>query len=219
MTQTAQPTEPATPGAADSRGPAALPGETRAPGTVRVNRVILVLLGLLLTLAGAAGLAAGLGLFGRRLTQQPVLDPATEDFAAANGWFWPVVAVAGGVLALLCLWWLLRQARSNRVSELRLVTDPRRGHTDLAAGALTGALESEVGGYRGVARTSAHLSGSSTTPHLTMSVTLDGRVEPAELHTRIAHEALAHARSALGRDDLPTRLELNLPSARRRDVR
>ena len=114
-----------------TRGPATLAAETRAPGTVRVNRTVFTVLGLLLAAAGAAGLATALGLFGRRLSDQPVLGPTVEDFVAANRWFWPVVAIAAGLLALFCLWWLLLQTRSNRISELRLVTDPQRGHTDL----------------------------------------------------------------------------------------
>jgi hypothetical protein len=222
-TQTTEPAPPRAPGASAAAhradGPTALPAETRAAGTVRANRIILMLLGLVLTVTGAAGLAAGLGAFGRRLTHQPVLSPATMHFVARNSWFWPVVAVAGGVLALLCLWWLLRQARSDRVGEVRLVTDRRRGNTDLAARALTDAVETEIEGYRGVTRASASLSGASTAPRLSVTVTLDGRVKPAEVHERIVREAASRVREALGRDDVPTRLELQLTRGGRRDVR
>jgi hypothetical protein len=225
QTETAEPAAGRAPAAGGSTaahragGPTALPAETRAPGTVRTNRVVLILLGLVLTATGAAGLAAGLGLFGRRLAHQPVLSPAATQFVARNGWFWPVVGVAGGVLALLCLWWLLRQARSNRVGELRLVTDRRRGNTDLAARALTDAVETEVEGYRGVARASAYLSGAPTAPRLVLTVTLDRRVRPAEVHERVVRAAVSHVREALGRDDVPARLDLQLTRGRRRDVR
>ena len=202
-----------------ARRPARLAPETRAPGTVRVNRTVLTVLGLLLTVAGAAGLATALGLFGRRLSDQPVLGPAVEDFVAANRWFWPVVAIAAALLALLCLWWLLSQARSNRVSELRLATNPHRGHTDLTASALTDALTGEIEDYHGVSRATAHLSGANTAPRLSLTVALDGRVEPAEIHRRITAEAIPHARQALSTDHLPTRLELQLPRTPRRDVR
>jgi hypothetical protein len=200
-------------------GPATLAPETRAPGTVRVNRTFFTVLGLLLTVAGAAGLAAALGLFGRRLSDQPVLGPAVEDFVAANRWFWPVVAIAAGLLALLCLWWLLLQTRSNRISELRLVTDPQRGHTDLTTRALTHALIDEIEGYHGVTRATAHLSGTSAAPKLSLTVALNGRVGPAEIHRRITAEAIPHAHQALSTDHLPTRLELQLPRTQHRDVR
>ncbi len=201
------------------RGPATLAAETRAPGTVRVNRTFFTVLGLLLAAAGAAGLATALGLFGRRLSDQPVLGPTVEDFVAANRWFWPVLAIAAGLLALLCLWWLLLQTRSNRISELRLVTDPQRGHTDLTTRALTHALIDEIEGYHGVTRATAHLSGTSAAPKLSLTVALDGRVGPAEIHRRIAAEAIPHARQALSTDHLPTRLELQLPRTQHRDVR
>jgi hypothetical protein len=200
-------------------GPSTLAAETRAPGTVRVNRTVLTVLGLLLAAAGAVGLASALGLFGRRLSDQSVLGPTVEDFVKANRWFWPVVAIAAGLLALLCLWWLLLQTRSNRIGELRLVTGPQRGHTDLTTRALTHALIDEIEGYHGVTRATAHLSGTSTAPKLSLDVALDGRVGPAEIHQRITVEAIPHARQALSTDHLPTRLELQLPRTQHRDVR
>jgi hypothetical protein len=153
------------------------------------------------------------------MSDQPVLGRAVEDFVAANRWFWPVVAVAAGLLALLCLWWLLLQARSNRVSRVRLATDPRRGYTDLTARALTNAVTGEIEGYHGVTRAAAHLSGTSAAPKLSLTAALDGRVGPAEIHRRITAEAIPHAHQALGTDQLPTRLELQLPRTPRRDVR
>jgi hypothetical protein len=205
--------------APSGRTPATLAAETRAPGTVRINRAALTVLGLLLAAAGAAGLATALGLFGRRMSDQPVLGPAVEDFVAANRWFWPLVAIAAALLALLCLWWLLLQGRSNRVSRVRLATDPRRGNTDLTARALTDAVTGEIEGYHGVTRAAAHLSGTSAAPKLSLTAALDGRVGPGEIHRRITAEAIPHARQALGTDQLPTRLELQLPRAQRRDVR
>jgi hypothetical protein len=207
------------PTAPTARGPVTLAAETRAPGTVRVNRTVFTVLGLLLAAAGAAGLATALGLFGRRLSDQPVLGPAVEGFIAANRWFWPVVAIAAGLLALLCLWWLLLQAHSNRISELRLATDPQRGYTDLTTRALTHAVIGEIEGYHGVTRATAHVTGTSTAPKLSLTVALDGRVGPAEIHRRITAEAIPHARQALSADHLPTRLELQLPRAQHRDVR
>jgi hypothetical protein len=208
-----QQTAPTTP------GPSTLAAETRAPGTLRVNRTFLTVLGLLLTAAGALGLATALGLFGRRMSDQSVLGPTVEDFVEANRWFWPLVAIAAGLLALLCLWWLLLQTRSNRIGELRLVTGPQSGHTDLTTRALTHALIDEIEGYHGVTRATAHLSGKSAAPELSLTVALDGRVGPAEIHRRITVEAIPHARQALSTDHLPTRLELQLPRTRPRDVR
>lgn len=216
MTTTEDRPAPSSPAPA---GPAALLPRTRARGVVRANRVVLALVGLLMAAAGAAALAAAFGLFGSRFSDRPVIDEPVTRFVDASPWFWPAVAVAGGLLALLCLWWLLAQGRSDRVAELPLARDPRRGHTDLDAAALTGAVEAEVEGYRGVTRARAGLSGASTAPLLSLTVTLDGRVGAGDLHTRIVDSALAHARQAVGRPDLPARIELVLPRGGRRDVR
>ncbi|PRY50647.1 hypothetical protein LY71_103211 [Geodermatophilus tzadiensis] len=218
MTTTEDRPAPA-PAPGGTAGPAALLPRTRARGVVRANRVVLALLGLLLAAAGAAALAVVLGLFGSRLADRPVLDTPVAGFVDARPWAWPVVGVAGALLALLCLRWLLAQARSDRVTRLPLARDPRRGDTELDAAALTGAVEDEVEGYHGVTRARAGLSGAATAPLLTLTVTLDGRVDAGELHTRVVDSAIAHARQALGRPDLPARVELVLPRRTRRDVR
>jgi hypothetical protein len=199
-------------------GPAALLPEARSRRTVRTNRVVLALVGLLLAVGGAAVLATGTGLFGARVAREPVISRTVERFVDANTWLWPVAGAVAVVLALLSLLWLLRQGRADRVGELPLVRD-ERGHTDLTAAALTGALEDEVEGYRGATRASAVLTGSTAAPRLSLTVTLDGRVPPAELHARLVEQAVAHARTAVGRPDLPVRIELLLPRHPRRDVR
>ncbi|MGR7027876.1 hypothetical protein [Geodermatophilus sp. URMC 62] len=109
--------------------------------------------------------------------------------------------------------------RSDRVGGLPLSRDAERGYTDLDATAVTGAVADEVEGHRGVTRARAGLSGARTAPLLTLTVTLDGRVDAGELHHRVVHGAVAHARQALGRPDLPARVELVLPPGARRDVR
>jgi hypothetical protein len=204
---------------ASAPGPTALHPTTRARGVDRVNRVVVALLGLLLAAAGAAGLAAALGALGTSRAERPVLDPSLAEFAAVHGWFWPAAGAGGALLALLSLRWLLAQARSDRVSSLPLSRDPRRGRTDLDAAAVTGAVEDEVEGCHGVTRARAVLSGATTAPVLTLTVTLDGRVDPDEVHRRVVDGAVTSVRRALAIPDLLTRLELVLPRRTRRDVR
>ena len=84
---------------------------------------------------------------------------------------------------------------------------------------MTHALIGEIEGYHGVTRATAYLSGTSAAAKLPLTVALDGRVGPAEIHRRITTEAIPHARQALSTDHLPTRLELQLPRTQHRDVR
>lgn len=189
-----------------------LPPEVRSPRTNRANRLLLLLLGLILLAGGLAALLTGLGVFGSTRADQPVFTAELVDFADRNAeWFWPLVAVVAVILGLLALWWLLIQARSNRVSNLDIEVDRVHGRTRLDAGAFTGALVDEIESYRGVAGASGRVVGDGLEPRLSLRVALDGRVDAGDVVRRIESEALAHARSALGAEQLPTRLELVVP--------
>lgn len=200
-------------------GPGYLPAETRAPGTVRTNRLVLALIGLLLLLAGAAVVLLGAEVFGSSRAAEPIISPATTDFVHRNGWYWPAVAVAAALVALLSLRWLVIQGHSNRLSSLPLGADGRDGRTTLPASALTGALEREVANLRGVSSARAHLSGDPESPQLSIRLSLDGRVPARELHQQIVGSVLRDARHALGTESLLTRLEFELPKSSQRDIR
>lgn len=188
-----------------------LPAESRAPRTVRANRVLLALIGLVLLLVGAGTVVLGTGLFGTDRADAPLLSPSVRAMPQRDGWFWPVVAVGSLIVALLALRWLYAQLRSDRLNRVELEPDPANGHTRLSTGALVDALTGEVAGYRGVREATAHLSGSSADPRLTVRVSLDGRVDPGEVRRRVEEDALVHVRQALGAPTLPTRVEFVLP--------
>lgn len=202
-----------------TRGPSALAAETRMPATVGWNRALITLIGAALAAAGLAVVALGVGLLAPDQRRRPVIDTPVDDFVADHAWFWPVVAVAAAIVALLSLRWLLAQVTSNRVHSLALEEDDDQGRTRLRSDALTQALVREIEGYRGVDRAQAHLSGSSTEPRLTLQVALDGRADVAEVHRRVSDDAVAHARGALSVDALPTRLELRASRGPARDLR
>lgn len=186
--------------------------EQRAPGTNRLNRGLLLGLGLVLLLGGAAAVLTGLGVFGRERADSPVLGPGVTGFAEDQRyWFWPLVALAALGLGLLALWWLLRQGRTADVGELELEPDRSRGGTRLSGTALTGAVAAEIETYRGVADANVRLLGNRASPRLSLRVRLDGRADPGEIRRRIEAQAVAHAREVLGDDRLPVRLELTVP--------
>ncbi len=191
---------------------ATLPPPARSARTDRVNRALLLLLGLILLLGGLAALLTGLGVFGAGRADQPVFARQLVDFVNRHAeWFWPVVAVVAVILGLLALRWLLIQARSDRISSLDLEVDRSHGRTRMDADALTGALVDEIESYRGVAGASGRLLGDGLEPRLSLRVALDGRVDAGDVLRRIENEALAHARSALSAEQMPTRLELVIP--------
>jgi hypothetical protein len=197
----------------------ALPPRTRAARVVRVNRVIIGLIGLILLLAGVAGLLAGFGVFGSTLEDEAVLSGRVDRFTERQDWFWPALSALTTILALLALWWLIAQLRTDRLRGIDLRPSGRDGQTYLDGDAITDAIEDEVESYRGVSRTRARLSGKRTAPRLTLVVTLDGRVGVGEIRHRVEEQALDHARHALETDWLPTRVDLTLPPAAQRNVR
>jgi hypothetical protein len=197
----------------------ALPPRTRAPRVERTNRAIIGLIGLLLLLAGVAALLAAFGVFGSTLKDEAVLSSRVDHFIAQHSWFWPALAALTAIIALLALWWLIAQLRTNRLRNIDLRPSGRDGQTYLHGSAITDAIEEEVESYRGVSRAHARLSGTRTAPRLTLAVTLDGRVSAGEIRHRVEGQAIDHARGALGTDRLPTRVDLVLPRATQRDVR
>lgn len=176
----------------------------------RINRTGLTLLGAVLAAGGGAGLARGLGAFGDGRASSPVLTGEARRFAEDNGWFWPAVAAAAVVLALLGLAWLLAQARTGKLPGLALEPDAEAGTTRLSAKAIAGALEDEIGEYPGVRNVRARLIGSSKRPELRLNVAYGQLADPAELRRRVQDEAVPRLRTALERDSVPTVVRLRL---------
>lgn len=177
--------------------------------TARLDRFLLLLLGLLLTAAGVLALLVGFGVFGSRLRDQPVFDNPVSVFVGDNGqWLWPVIALVGLLLGYLALRWLIAQLRPTGVRHLELEPGSGTGHTDLAGAAVTDAVREEIESYRGVAGTSARLTGDELDPELRLRVQLDARADVPSLRQRIETDAIAHARQALDSPQLPVRLDL-----------
>jgi hypothetical protein len=172
-----------------------------------VNRTGLILLGIVLTAAGGAGFARGLGAFGDARASAPVLGEARR-FADDHGWFWPAVAAAAVVMALLGLAWLLMQIRSGRLRGLALEPDDEAGTTRVEAKAIAGALEAEIGEYPGVHKVRARLIGSSKRSELRLDIAYGQGADPAELRRRIQDVAIPRLCTALDRGSIPTVVRL-----------
>ena len=181
-----------------------------------LNRTGLVLLGAVLAVAGGAGLARGLCVFGSGRASGPILTGQVRRFADGHGWFWPAVAGVAVVLALLGLAWLLAQGRSGRLGSLAMEPDAAAGRTRLAAKAVTRALEREIGDYPGVRKARARLVGSSARPELRLNVRYGLRADPADLHRRIMDEGVPRLCAALERDSVPAVVRLRLARGEQR---
>ena len=177
--------------------------------TPRLDRFLILLLGLLLTAAGVLALLLGLGVFGAGIRNRPVLDNVLSDHLGQNGqWLWPLIALVGLLVGLLALRWLIAQLTPTAVRDLQLEPAGTAGHTELAGSAVTSAVSQEIRGYRGVTGATARLTGDDTDPHLVLRVQLDRRADVAAVRDRIASSAVPNARQVLDDPQLPVQLDL-----------
>jgi hypothetical protein len=175
------------------------------PRVDALNRVVLTLLGLLVLAAGGLGIAAGVGAFPGSPDPR-VLPGSVRGFAASTPWFWWAVAGASLLLALLGLFWLVAQLRSDRRSLLDLTRDAADGTTTVHGAALTSAVVEEVERIRGVTGAGAGLRerrGGQLVLTVDLAETADiGAVREALEHT------VAHARQAVEDPTLPVDVQL-----------
>ncbi|MBJ7607871.1 MAG: alkaline shock response membrane anchor protein AmaP [Candidatus Dormibacteraeota bacterium] len=180
----------------------------------RLNRTVLALLGVILLMAGAFGLAFGLDLLHGVL---PALDPSARVVpAGATAAVWvPYVATGAAiVIGLLCLRWLIAQAlRRPTTSTWRLPVDSGHGTTRLDTDHAADAAAADIAGYPGVAKATATLTGPRQQPTLHLVVHTETGAAIAPLRERITTEALPRLRQALELDTLPTDLLLRLDTS------
>jgi len=180
----------------------------------KTDRVLLSLLGLSLVVVGAVGLALSFGAFRDRPASQPVLPEQVSDFADTTGWFWWAAAAACILVGVLALWWLLAQTRTDRVGHIDVTVDEADGTTAVPAGAVTSAVQEEVGSFLGVHRAAARIRGRST-HRLELVVDLDERADLAEIRRRVEQETAPRARQALDNPGLPVEVELRPATGQR----
>jgi hypothetical protein len=161
----------------------------------RLNRAWLTVLGLLLLLSGLAVLVVGTGLLRPIATAVGVSrnrpGPTDRLFGSATShaltlpWVALLLALAGLVVALLAVLWLLAQIpRSNSAKPFRLHDSVTAGLTRCAPSVLTDAVEAQVKGLPDVQNAAAVLRGTASRPDLTVKVTVSDRADvPRLLHT------------------------------------
>lgn len=180
-----------------------------------LDRVVIVLVGLLVLAVGLVAVAWGAGLLPRVWDRSPdelTLATATDAFAAS---WWPGASLAAGVvLGLLALWWVLAHRTHRSTGPLRLAgstpSDPRR--VDGSAAAATAA---DV-----VARTPGVRSarGKVVADRGRLVADLDVTVEPeADLGVvaAAADRVMGELAQVLGRDDVTARVHLDVARSSR----
>jgi hypothetical protein len=187
-------------------------------GVNRLNRVVLTVLGLVLSVGAAAGLALGAGALGGQDARRPLLEPEVSGYVNRTPWFWWVVAVGSVIVALLALSWLLAQARTDRIRRVELAVGDPDSTTVVRAGAVTDAVEQEVGSYLGVTSTSARLR-DDRAPRLDLIVGVGPAANLTELRDRLQQQTVANVRGVLDTPELPVHVQLRPASEPQRGIR
>ncbi|HET9894362.1 MAG TPA: hypothetical protein VFQ44_05465 [Streptosporangiaceae bacterium] len=185
----------------------------------RTNRVMLLILAVLMITIGAGAGAASIGVYPSGTMHNTLMDNPVGSFFGAHGaWLWPVIAAAAAIVVVLALRWLLTLLFStDRVADLPIGQASSGGPTVLAAGALTDALAEEIENYHGIRSASARLIGKPAAPTIVVAADLEADADAAGIRRRIETGALTRARTAVGDQAIPARLDLTVttkPSAR-----
>jgi hypothetical protein len=187
----------------------------------RTNRVALAILGFLLLAVGVAGLVASLGGFGTEFAEKALFTNRVSRYFGEHGsWLWPVIAVGCALIALIMLRWIyVLIASTDRADDIVIRGDHNGGRTELRPGALAAALRDEIMTYHGVSSANARVLGDPGDLRLFVAVAVLTTADIPELRQRIETQALAHARQAIGKPDLPIRRHLDVSEAETARVR
>jgi hypothetical protein len=192
-----------------------------------VNRVLLGLTGLVLLVIGLSVLVGSTNLqrhWGFTLphwwpymnSDDVLLTAHDRTRYRSNGWWWPVVIAVLGVLVLGCLWWLLAQARTRRLRQIRVDSGDGQGAL-LRGRALESVLTSEAEAYDGVEWAHVALVGKRGRPQARLVLGLAPQATPDEVVSGLDTSVLARARASAGLDRLPA--EAHLRAVRHKPTR
>jgi hypothetical protein len=182
------------------------------------NRVLLALTGLVLLVVGLSVLVGSLDLQRHWDFTVPswwpftgpkdvLLTDRSRTRYRADDWWWPVVFAVLGVLFLASLWWLLAQARTRRLRQIRIDSGDGQGAL-LRGRALESVLRSESEEHEGVEWAGAVLTGRRGSPEARLVLGLEPRATPADVVEGLDAHVLSRARTSAGLDSLPAEARL-----------
>lgn len=178
-----------------------------------LNRILLLVLGLLLTAAGGLGLAANQGAFDDRDLHAPdrIYDDARTEVLADPDLWYAVVLGASGVVLVLALVWLIRQFASRpgvpHLSTVVLHAD-RRGRTTVEPARLARAIAGDMEDVDGVRKASVRIFSTGREPVMRVRLDVERDADPDQLLERIK-PALRRAAESLDASDVDARIRID----------
>ncbi|WP_328291268.1 alkaline shock response membrane anchor protein AmaP [Kineococcus sp. NBC_00420] len=174
------------------------------------DRLAAIVVGLVMVVVGLAAAAWGAGWLVRvwpAAPQQLTLKTATDAFA--TGWWSWATGIAGAVLVLLALWWLLAHLPRRGVGDLSLKGSGRQGRLTVDPAAAAGTAADVLAETPGVRSASSRVLRDRGQ----LVVDLSATIEPdADLQTVVAatDDVATDLGQVLGRDDARARVRLSV---------
>lgn len=189
--------------------------------TDRVNRTVLTLLGLVLTIMGAYFLVRSSGaLFDRDAL---LVGPDLREWAQDNrDWLFVVAGALFAILVVLGLWWLVAQTRRWEHASNDLTYyghQPVEWRGVVSAGAVESAVSSSVTRHDDVDDAAVRLDLDAEPPYAELRVTAHRGADLRSLTGWIHDEVLAPTAAALERPPLAAHIRYRLVEAPTRTVR
>lgn len=186
----------------------------RAPHNL--NRVLLLIIGIVLIAVSVYGLARSFNAFGTDRAHQPLITPDLVNWLDNNhAWVWTLVAVAGAIAVVLGLLWLLAQLH-QRPGAVDWTVGQSGGTTVVSSDGVAAAVENDLLELDAVDHVDARLVGDRHEPALDLRVVIDDDASASEMAQRISARLAERLHPALEVDHLPTTLTLDLVTAHRR---
>jgi hypothetical protein len=146
-----------------------------------LNRVLLLLVGLALTAAGAFGLAANQGAIDDLDSPAALYGDARDEVVGDPDLWYAVVLGVSGLVLVLALVWLFRQFASRpggpHLSTVVVAAD-RRGRTTLEPVSLAQAMAHDLETVDGVRKAAVRIRSMGQEPAMRVRLTVDRAVDP-----------------------------------------
>ncbi|GAC1368388.1 MAG: hypothetical protein NVS2B15_03260 [Pseudarthrobacter sp.] len=181
-----------------------------------LNRTWLTILGLLATAAGIGLLLQATGALHTLANTAPAADkvvPGPLPAYFAESWAAALVLVAGLIIGVLGLLWIIAQIpRKNTADAYRLDDHGAQGRTICDPSILATAVENQVNLLPDVVTSSALLRGTAAEPDLTLKVTVTDRADIRGLLRRLETTTLPDLSKALEAPLQQSRLQIDVSS-------
>ncbi|QGK69522.1 alkaline shock response membrane anchor protein AmaP [Allosaccharopolyspora coralli] len=197
------------------------PSSTAVGRSLRFERGLAVLAGVVALLTGGLALIVGAGWLGDFRADRSVLDPMVVDAVRAAPGITVLVGIAAGVLLVaLGLWWISRALRPEARPDMRLEPGTlSTGGLTVSGSALTDAIRTDAESVSGVTRARVRMAGTAQRPNLRLVLSLQEGTNVRQVWEELDDKVLGRAREALGTEVLPTAIRLELDRAPGRRVR